>query len=59
VRERWGLPHHTPRELPLADATYVWAAIRSLVLTRFIQLLRSLQIRNILHLLQEMIQSRK
>ncbi len=59
VRERWGLPHHTPRELPLADATYVWTAIRSLVLTRFVQLLRSLQVRNILHLLREMIQPRQ
>jgi len=59
VRERWGSPQRAPRELELADATYLWCAIRSLVLCRFVQLLQSLQAKNILHLLQEMSQSHK
>lgn len=56
VRERWGLPQRAPRELELADVTSLWTAIRSIVLSRLVQLLRSLQVRNILHLLQEMSQ---
>jgi transglutaminase-like putative cysteine protease len=59
VRERWGLPQPTPRKLELTDATYLWTAMRSLVLSRFAQLLQSLQVRNILRLLQSMSQMLK
>jgi hypothetical protein len=59
VRERWGIPRRAPRELELADATCLWSAIRSLVLSRLVQLLRSLQVKSILRLLQEMDQSHK
>ena len=54
VRERWGLPQRAPRELKLAEVTYLWSVMRSLVLIRFVQLLRSLQVRSIVHLLQKM-----
>jgi transglutaminase-like putative cysteine protease len=41
VRERWGIPHPTPRKLEPTDAAHIWDAIRSLLLSRFLQLLRS------------------
>lgn len=58
VRERWGVPQPTPRKLELADATYLWAAMRSLVLCRFAQLLQFLQVHTLLYSLQKLIQLR-
>jgi transglutaminase-like putative cysteine protease len=55
VRERWGIPHPTPRKLEPADAAYVCSAMRSLLLIRLSQLLRSGHVRIISHLLREMI----
>lgn len=55
VQERWGAPQPTPRKLELTDATSLWIAMRSLILGHFAQLLKSLQVSNILHLLQKTI----
>lgn len=54
VRERWGVPQSTPRKLELTDATYLWTAMRSLVLSRFAQLLQSLQIKGGVRLLRNL-----
>lgn len=51
VRERWGVPQPTPRKLELTDATSLWLAMRSLVLSHFARLLSSFQVINVLHLL--------
>lgn len=55
VREHWGVPQPTPRKLELTDATHLWTAMRSLVLSRFTQQLQSWQIRHNLHFLQEIV----
>ncbi len=50
VRERWGVPRHASRKLAVAEVTYIWNAMRLLVLSRLVQLLRSLRIMVIMRL---------
>ena len=57
VRERWGAPRRAPRELEAAEVTYIWNAMRLLVLSRLAQLLRPLRISTIMRLLLAMRQS--
>jgi hypothetical protein len=53
VRERWGVPRRAPRKLETAEVTYLWKAMRSLVLSRLAQILRSWRVNAVMHLLKE------
>ena len=59
VRERWGVPRRAPRELETVEVTYIWNAMRLLVLSRLAQLLRSLRVSTIIRLLPGMKQSHR
>jgi transglutaminase-like putative cysteine protease len=56
VRERWDVPQSTPCKLAVADTTYLWATLRSLILSRFAQLLHGSQAKIIVSLLHRIIQ---